>query len=197
MSKAYGEMGVFDRQGRRKYLTAAERRRFLEALQGIEPETRCLCLLLHHTGCRLSEALGLGWEQLDLEEGIAVLRTLKQRRADRFRTVPLPPELLTALQRLGGRRCAGAGLIWPWHRVTAWKRVRQVMGRAGISGPHACPRGMRHGFGVAAISAGVPVTLVQRWLGHAQLETTAIYLAVTGLEERRFAARLWSASGMS
>lgn len=50
---------------------------------------------------------------------------------------------------------------------------------------------MRHGFGVAAVSAGVPVTLVQRWLGHSRLETTSIYLAITGPEERAYARKLW------
>ncbi|MEA3152395.1 MAG: integrase/recombinase XerD, partial [Gammaproteobacteria bacterium] len=28
---------------------------------------------------------------------------------------------------------------------------------------------LRHGFGVAAVTAGVPLNLVQKWLGHAQL----------------------------
>jgi integrase/recombinase XerD len=34
--------------------------------------------------------------------------------------------------------------------------------------------------------------LVQRWLGHASLRTTAIYADVVGPEERAFAARMWT-----
>lgn len=56
---------------------------------------------------------------------------------------------------------------------------------------HATPKGLRHGFGVAAVQSGVPLNLVQRWLGHAKLETTAIYTNAIGDEERAIAARLW------
>ena len=39
---------------------------------------------------------------------------------------------------------------------------------------------------------GIPLNLVQRWLGHAQLSTTAIYADAVGEEERHIAARLWT-----
>jgi len=48
------------------------------------------------------------------------------------------------------------------------------------------------GFGVAAIQAGIPLNLLQRWLGHAQLTTTAIYANAVGPEERNIAARMWT-----
>jgi hypothetical protein len=50
---------------------------------------------------------------------------------------------------------------------------------------------LRHGFGVKAFQSNVPPHLVQRWLGHASLKTTAIYGDVIGPEERAFAARMW------
>lgn len=53
------------------------------------------------------------------------------------------------------------------------------------------PKGFRHGFGVHAIRCGVPPDLVQRWLGHADIWTTAIYTQVMGPEERSIAARMW------
>ena len=49
------------------------------------------------------------------------------------------------------------------------------------------PKGLRHGFGVAAVSAGSPLNLVQKWLGHAQLTTTAIYADAVGEEEQSIA----------
>ncbi|MCP3385937.1 tyrosine-type recombinase/integrase [Bradyrhizobium sp. CCGUVB4N] len=58
----------------------------------------------------------------------------------------------------------------------------------------AVPKGLRHSFGVAAFRANIPPHLVQRWLGHASLETTAIYADVSGREEREFAARMWRRS---
>jgi integrase/recombinase XerD len=57
------------------------------------------------------------------------------------------------------------------------------------------PKSFRHGFGVAAVSAGIPLNLVQRWLGHAQLTTTAIYADAyadaVGAEEKKIAERMW------
>ena len=46
------------------------------------------------------------------------------------------------------------------------------MAAGGLDGPGASPKGLRHGFGVAGVSAGIPLNLVQNWLGHAQLTTT-------------------------
>ena len=62
---------------------------------------------------------------------------------------------------------------------------------AGIEGDHASPKGLRHGFAVQAIQANVPLTLVQRWLGHADIKTTAIYTSAMGAEERSLASRMW------
>ena len=53
------------------------------------------------------------------------------------------------------------------------------------------PKGLQHGLGVNAVGQGVPLNLVQRWLGHAQLSTTAIYAEAVGEEERSIAARMW------
>jgi integrase/recombinase XerD len=53
------------------------------------------------------------------------------------------------------------------------------------------PKGLRHSFGVRALETDVPPHLVQRWLGHAFLRTTALYGQVIGREERKIAARMW------
>jgi site-specific recombinase XerD len=65
------------------------------------------------------------------------------------------------------------------------------MHRSGITGRCACPRGLRHAFGVGTLQRGVPLNLVQRWLGHARMSTTAIYREVVGPEEAAFASLFW------
>ncbi len=57
--------------------------------------------------------------------------------------------------------------------------------------PHRSPKGLRHGFGVHATVQGVPLHMIQCWLGDAQLSTTAIYADVVGKEEQYLAARMW------
>lgn len=190
---------LFDRHGRRLYLTADERKAFLAAAERAERRTRTLCLTLAYTGCRIAEALELTCERVDLEGQVVVLESLKKRRRGVYRAVPVPPAVLDALDLVHGVREAqrrsngGRGLrLWPWARSTAWLRVKGVIAAAGIkAGPHATPKGFRHGFGVAAVQAGIPLNLVQRWLGHAQLATTAIYADAVGAEEQDIAARMW------
>jgi integrase/recombinase XerD len=75
--------------------------------------------------------------------------------------------------------------------MTGWRPVHAVMEAGRLEGPHASPRGLRHGFGVAAVSPGIPLNLVQKWLGHAQLTTTAIYADAVGVEEKDIARRMW------
>lgn len=181
--------------GQRKYLTPTERIRFLAAAETCaRAETRTLCLTLAYTGCRISEALALTSDAIELEAGYIAFRCLKKRSAFAvIREVPVPPALIEALADIHQLRTVPPEVpLWPWSRSRAWFLVKEVMRKAGISdGPHATPKGLRHGFGLHAIRSGVPLNLVQRWLGHASMTTTAIYLQAVGEEERTIAARMW------
>ena len=192
-------MQLHSADGLRKYLTASERDRFLRAAEQAERPVRTLCMTLAYAGCRLSEALALTADRVDLVAGVLVFESLKKRRAGMFRNVPVPPALLDALdmvhgiRELHGRRGKGRGMqLWPWSRMTGWRAVHTVMLAAGLEGVHASPKGLRHGFGVAAVTAGIPLNLVQKWLGHAQLSTTAVYANAVGAEEQDIARRMWS-----
>jgi integrase/recombinase XerD len=182
-----GEWQVRDLAGRRKYLSAEERSRFLEAADNLPPALRALCYVLAYAGCRVSEALALTIHHVDAEHLTLTIRTLKRRRTV-FRTVPVPREMADMLRALSP---AADGRMWPLHRVTAWRVVKTTMLRAGVTGPMACPKGLRHGFGICAAGHNVPTNLIQRWMGHASPTTTAIYLDAVGIEERQFASRMW------
>jgi len=156
------------------------------------------CHVLAYTGCRLTEALALTADRVDLKAHRMTFETLKKRKRGVFRAVPLPPELAVMLdhvhdlRRSQRRKDRGRQVpMWAWSPVTAWHKVKDVMEAAGVQGYHATPKGLRHGFGVAAVEASIPLNLVQRWLGHAQLSTTAIYAEAMGQEERDIAARMW------
>ena len=182
---------IFDGYGRRKYLTPAERMRFIKACEVLPLPKQTFCLLLAYSGCRPSEALELTKGRIDEEMRAVVIRSLKKRQdAAVYRVVPLPDDVLAKLREHNADLDPGHRM-WPWCRTTAWSVVKNVMHSLEISGTHACPKGLRHSFGVAAIQAGVSLNLVQRWLGHESIETTAIYTNVVGDEERAIATRLW------
>lgn len=188
---------LFTKDGKRKYLTAEERKAFLYAAEKGSRELRTFAGVLVHTGCRISEALALTPAHIDLSEGVIVFQSLKKRRKGVFRAVPIPPSLQNSLDlvhdiRKKKRSKAKNELIWSWSRATAWRYIKSVMEEAGIGeGEHASPKGLRHGFGVEAVSKGIPLNMLQKWLGHAQLSTTAIYADAVGEEERNIASRMW------
>jgi len=190
-----GTLSLFTPGGQRKYLTGDERRRFLAAAERSgRPELHTLCATLAHTGCRISEALELTTTSVDLVDGFIAVRSLKKRsKVPVIREVPVPPELLDVLRQVHRLDAGNGERLWNLSRSRAWQLVKVVMADAGIvTGPHAMPKGLRHGFGIHAIRCGVPLNLVQRWLGHASMTTTAIYLQAMGHEERAIAARMWT-----
>ena len=187
---------LVDRRGR-KYLTEQERERFLAAAATEPtPDRQTFALTLAHSGARLSEVLALRPVDIDLEAAAIRIRTLK-RRAEHWREVPLPTEVMRALELVHGLRAIrtkrAGDPLWPWSRATGHRRIVAVMDCAGISGPQACPKGLRHAFGIAAVSAGVPLPTIAAALGHADISTTAIYTTAVGIEAHAFLARMWTA----
>ena len=64
---------------------------------------------------------------------------------------------------------------------------------AGVpDGPHRTPKGLRHGFGINATVCGVPLNMLSKWMGHADIATTAIYADAMGPGEQDIASRMWS-----
>ncbi|MEA2878539.1 MAG: integrase/recombinase XerD [Hyphomicrobiales bacterium] len=185
---------LYTAAGQRKYLTATERTRFLDAARACpRRDLRTLCLTLAYAGCRISEALALTPSVIECEAGFIAIRSLKKRKRKAvIREVPVPADLFHALDEVHDFDERQARL-WPLCRSQAWRLVKGVMRDAGIAeGPHQTAKGLRHSFGIHAIRSGVPLNLVQRWLGHASMTTTAIYLEALGEEEREIAARMWA-----
>lgn len=198
------EMRLYDEAGNRLYLNAEERAAFLAAARKRPSRDRTLCETLHYTGCRPSELIEIVPNWIDLSGGTVRLRTLKKRKDSDgkpkglYRSVPVPPDYLDTLNTAHAIREAQKSLkrasapIWPLTRQRVWQLVKEVMTEAGIpDAPHRTVKGLRHGFGINAIVKGVPLNLLSKWMGHASIETTAIYADAIGKEEQDIAARMW------
>jgi integrase/recombinase XerD len=198
------EMRLHDPAGNRLYLNAEERAAFLAAARRQPARDRTLCETLHFTGCRPSELIEITPARVDLSGGTIAIRSLKKRKDASgrakavFRTVPVPPDYLDTLNTAHGIREAqksrrqAAQPIWALGRVRVWQIVKRIMIEAGIpDAPQRSPKGLRHGFGINAAVNGIPLHMLQKWLGHAQLSTTAIYADAVGKEEQDIAARMW------
>jgi integrase len=165
------------------------------------------CHVLHYTGCRPTEALELVPERVLIDECSLVFRSLKKRKVDmrgrpklpQFRTVPVPKMLIRHLDLVFDLKKAqkrGRDMdkpLWSMSRPTAYRMVKRVMDRAGIKGMQATGKGLRHGFGVAMVTAKKPLPLhvLSQLMGHSDSKTTEIYLQVVGQEKRQLVADAW------
>ncbi len=183
-------MTVHNEEGQRKYLSRDEGRRFRQAAVGLPLEKALFCLTIYYTGCRISEALNLCSRDIDDELKIIRFQSLKKRGRKEIRRLPVPESLVLQLIRL--RAQAPEDRLWNFCRSTGWRMIKEIMRTTGISGIHATAKGLRHGFGVRSAMEQIPVSVIRDWMGHADAETTAIYLAVKDDEERELISRTWA-----
>ena len=71
-------MSLYDETGARKDLTTEEWVDCLKAVEKAERQVRSLCMVLAYSGFRLSEALGLAVDHVDLAAGTVIFESLKE-----------------------------------------------------------------------------------------------------------------------
>ena len=134
-------------------------------LEQADPRMKALLLLCAHGGLRISEALALEWNEVQLDAGELLVRSGKGGKA---RRVVVGKSLIQALEIV---RSEGAviGGSYP----AAVERLQRLCTRAGVScrGYHA----LRHYAGTRLTREGASLDDVARHLGHSVLETARIY----------------------
>ena len=147
---------------------------------------RALLEVLYGSGARISEAVGLDLDDVDLDEG--VVRVFG--KGSKQRVVPLGSYAVRALGEylVRGRpelaaKGPGTPAIFLGHRgrrlsrQSAWAVIRTAAERAGLE--HVSPHTLRHSFATHLLDGGADVRVVQELLGHASVTTTQIYTLVT------------------
>ncbi len=162
---------------------------------------RALLELLYAAGLRVSEALGLDGDDLDLDGGS--VRVVG--KGDRERVVPVGDVAVGWLrQYLGTGRPALAaadrarttrgGPVFLSDRGRrlgrnhAWFAVKRAAAAAGL-GAHVSPHTLRHSYATHLLAGGADLRVVQELLGHASISTTQIYTHLTGERIREVYAR--------
>ncbi len=158
----------------------------IESVAGEGPfamRNRALLELLYSSGLRVSEAVGLDVEDVDVD-GLSVRAVGK---GDKERQVPLGRPAAAALTRwlaarAGLRGSAGPALfVGPAGRRLSDRQVRTVVNRAALAsglGRRAYPHLLRHCFATHLLENGADLRAIQELLGHASLSTTQRYTQV-------------------
>jgi integrase/recombinase XerD len=144
--------------------------------------------LLYGSGARISEAVGLDIDDLDLEHGVVLLRG----KGGKERMVPLGSyarEAVGAYLVRARPALAAKGIGTPavflnqrggrLSRQCAWTVLRAAADRAGLDAEHLSPHTLRHSFATHLLDGGADVRVVQELLGHASVTTTQVYTLVT------------------
>lgn len=192
-----------------QYLEPEEVKRILAQPDRSTPQglrDHALLLFLYNTGARVSEALGV--RAADLAFGASRhVRLFGKRKKERI--CPLWRDTAAALQRLLAMRttqaddflfCNRDGL--PLSRDGVAYILWKYTSLAGHSLPslrrrRVTPHVMRHSCAVALLQAGVDITVIRDYLGHASIATTSRYVTTNLQMKREALEHFWQRSGLS
>jgi integrase len=190
-------------------LKEAEVRTLLEIAANADMAEFWLFLFL--TGCRLAEASGLRWQDVDLAKRTARIQGQLQRvertlqylpgtKTNQTRDLQLPDVLVSKLKELKSRQLVegtsdpdGIVFLNPYGRRLDPKYVRDRLAElcrtAGV--PVVSPHKIRHTAATLALGATGDLHAVQKMLGHSQISLTAnLYGHGTAEAQRRLANAL-------
>ena len=148
---------------------------------------RALLEVLYGTGARISEAVGLDVDDLDMVDRTVLLRG----KGSKERLVPLgsyaaaavDTYLVRARPELASARTPAGALFLNSRggrlsRQSAWAVLVKAAERAGVT-RDVSPHTLRHSFATHLLDGGADVRVVQELLGHASVTTTQVYTLVT------------------
>jgi integrase/recombinase XerD len=157
---------------------------------------RALLEFLYGTGARISEAVGLDVDDLQLGHSGSVRMTDTVRlngKGGKQRLVPIGRYAVEAMEAYlvrarpalaaaCGRTSASPALFLNARggrltRQGAWGTLRAAATRAGLAA--VSPHVLRHSFATHLLDGGADVRVVQELLGHASVTTTQVYTLVT------------------
>jgi integrase/recombinase XerD len=152
---------------------------------------RALLEVLYGTGARISEAVGMDVDDLDLDPEEPQGTVLLRGKGSKERIVPVGSFAREAIQAYlvrGRPELVATGTGTPamflnarggrLSRQSAWSVIVKAAERAGISA-EVSPHTLRHSFATHLLEGGADVRVVQELLGHASVTTTQVYTLVT------------------
>ncbi|MFC1664396.1 site-specific tyrosine recombinase XerD [Pseudomonadota bacterium] len=146
---------------------------------------RAMLEVLYATGLRVSELVGLQYNQANISSGLVRITG----KGDKERLVPMGEEALDWLQRyidharnniLCGRLSDDVFVTTRGRAMTRqafWQNIRRYALGAQIS-KQISPHTLRHAFATHLLNHGADLRTVQLLLGHVDLSTTQIYTYV-------------------
>jgi integrase/recombinase XerD len=173
-----------------RVLSYAEVKRLLEGVGGgdaIALRDRAMLEVMYGCGLRVSEAVGLDVNDVDLRRGFV----RPHGKGNKERVVPLGREAAAAVKRylragrpelIGSRSESRLFVNFRGGMLTRqglYKIIQRHAKEAGLEG-RMSPHTLRHSFATHLLSGGCDLRSVQEMLGHADVATTQMYTHLSG-----------------
>jgi integrase/recombinase XerC len=172
------------------FLTVADVQRLLSAPSDMPPlgrRDRAILETLYSAGLRVSELVGLNLDDVDLNDGVLVVRGKGKKERLALLGGPAKSALATWLTDRSGllanrnRQSPAVFLNKAGGRLTT-RSVGRILAKhlqqAGLD-PRTTPHTLRHSFATHMLDAGADIRGVQELLGHKSLSTTQVYTHIT------------------
>jgi integrase/recombinase XerD len=160
-------------------LSRAEEERLIEQAYRLPGVRGLLIKTLFQTGARVSEFVHLQVEDVFFDEQMLLITHAK---GGKQRYVPLLPELTHELRTYLRDRTTGPLFDTRRHTRYSPRRIQQLVQEtavlAGIT-KRVHPHLLRHSVATTLLERGMPLEQIQKFLGHAKLETTQVYAEST------------------
>ncbi len=142
---------------------------------------RALIVLLYSAGIRINEAINLSWQDINLSANWAQIRG----KGNKIRYVPLLESAKTILleykaalnkahPEITSDKIFISSRLKKWHACTAERFFRQLIQKHNL--PKLTPHSLRHACATHLLKSGCNLRTIQSLLGHANLETTKMYI---------------------
>ena len=157
-----------------------------DALMDAAPSypTRMAFRLMLKTGLRVSEALALRRVDLRLDQEppiIVVQANSPGNKGRKSREVPVPADVVESLRDLASFHTKNRYRpMLHLSRQRIGQVMKEVARQVGIDPARAHPHAFRHTYGRNCVLRGVPIPVLQKWLGHASMVDTQRYVELAG-----------------
>ena len=179
-----------------KYYNSIEMKKILsKQLKNMNFNYYLLCLTLAYTGARVSEVLEIKKKDIveipNSETGESEfylkLVTLKHRKPT-YRHIPLHHKLQSELSSyVLLKKLKAKNKIFDITRRTAFNWVKKSCSLANLGDERSHPHTFRHSFGIAVMmKKDITLRVLQKWLGHAKIESTLIYQDIIASDTKDF-----------
>ncbi len=144
-------------------------------------KSRLMLMMLYSSGLRVSELVGMRWNDLELGDRVAWVRGGKGRKD---RMVILSDKIVSELSDIRGAGFVFPGRDGPLSVKNVQKIVRVASKNAGLN-KKVTPHTLRHSFATHLLDAGTDIRVIQELLGHSNLQTTQIYTHISSEQKRK------------